>query len=86
MPAACQALRRVLARRAAAEVAVHDQDRRAGVARVVERMRGIGGAIVLEQVRLEPFEGDRAQKARRHDAIGVDVVAAQRQPAAGDRR
>ena len=34
-----QPLRRVLARRSAAEVAVDDEDRRAGVARIVERVR-----------------------------------------------
>ena len=32
---------------------------------------------------LEPFERHGHQKPRRHDAIGVDVVAAQRQAAAG---
>jgi hypothetical protein len=37
---------------------------------------GIGGAIVFEEMRLEPFERDRAKKPRRHDAIGVDIVAA----------
>ena len=72
-------LRRVLARRAAAEVRVDDEDRRAGVARIVERVLRVGGAIVLEQVPLEPLERHGSQEARRHDAIGVDVVAAQRQ-------
>ena len=37
------------------------------------------GAIVLEQVLLEAFERDRLEKPRRDDAIGVDVVARQRQ-------
>ena len=51
-------------------------------ARVVERMRRRAGAIVLEHVPLEPLERRRAQEARGHDAVRVDVVAAQRQPAA----
>src|SRR5712691_9075971 len=33
---------------------------------------------------LETFEGDRLQEPRGHDAIGVDVVAAQRQRAPFD--
>ena len=82
MPQRCSRLRRVLARRAAAEVAVHDQHRRAlDTAR--RRTDAVVGrralAIVLEDVLLEPVEGDRAQEPRRDDAIGVDVVAAQRQ-------
>src|SRR5205814_5339293 len=48
-------------------------------------MRPIGGAIVLEQVLVKPFERNRTQKAGRHDPVGVDVVAAQRETAAGDR-
>ena len=75
---AAQPLRRVLARRSAAEVAVDDQDRGAGEARVVERMAAAlprrGGAIVLEDVRLEPLEADRLQEAGRHDPVGVDVL------------
>ena len=47
-------------------------------------MRRIGRAIVFEQVLLEAFECDRAQEPRRHDAVGVEIVAAQRKRAAGD--
>ena len=36
------------------------------------------GSIVFEQVLFETFEGDRPQKSRRHDAVGVEVVAPQR--------
>ncbi len=46
-------------------------------------MLRIGGAIVLEHVPLEPFERHRAQEARRHDAVGVEVVAAEGKAAAG---
>ncbi len=84
-PEARQALRRVLARRAAAEVPVHDEDRRALVSGIVERVRGVGRAVVFEQVLLEPFEGHGAQEPRRHDPIGVEVVAAERQAPTGDR-
>src|SRR4029450_13225493 len=79
-----QSLRRVLARGSAAEIGVDDEDRRALVARVVEGVGLVGAAIVLEQVVLEPFERHDLEEARRHDAIGVDVVAAQRQAAAFD--
>ena len=41
-------------------------------------------AVVFERVRLEPLEADAFQKARRDDAVGVDVVPAQREAAAGD--
>ena len=41
MPQRCERLRCVLARRAAAEVAVDDQDRRALVVRIVERVRAV---------------------------------------------
>ena len=85
MPQRAMRLRRVLARRAAAEVAVHEQHGRARAARVVERVRAARGragpAVVLEDVRLEAVEAHRAQEARRHDAVGVDVVAAQRRRA-----
>ena len=43
-------------------------------------------AIVLEEMRLHPLECDRAQKARRDDAVGIDVVAAHRNRPAGDLR
>src|SRR5438445_4517275 len=41
------------------------------------------GAIVLEQVPLQPLERGRAQKASGHDPVRVDVVAAERHAAAG---
>src|SRR6266487_6479127 len=47
-------------------------------------MRGVRRSIVLEQMALEPCKRDGAQEPRRHDAIRVDVVASQRQAAAGD--
>src|SRR5258706_9299208 len=47
-------------------------------------MGRVGRAGVLEQVLFEVFERHRAQKTRRHDAVGVEVVAAQRQRAARD--
>ena len=78
---ALQSLRRVLPRRAAAEVRVHDQHRRAREPAVVEGML-CRLAIVLEDVLLESVEGDRPQVPRRDDSIGIDVVAAQRDPAA----
>src|SRR5687767_2349336 len=37
-----------------------------------------GLAIVLEHMLFEPVERDGAQEARRHDAVGIDVLAAQR--------
>ena len=40
-------------------------------------------AVVLEDVALETFERRDAQEARRHDPVGVDVVAAHGQAAAG---
>ena len=54
------------------------------IAGVVERMPRVCGAIVFEHVPLEPFEGDGAQEPRRHDPVGVEVVAAKRKPAARD--
>src|SRR5262249_46296051 len=68
------------------EVAVDHEERGAREALIVERMIRPRGAVVLEEVRLQPFEGRRAQKARRHDAIRVDIVAAQRHPPAADRQ
>ncbi len=49
----------------------------------VIRMRATALAVVLEDVLLETVERDRAEEPRRHDAIGVDIVAAQRQAAPG---
>src|SRR6185369_6200383 len=73
-----QPLRRVLARRPAAEVRVHHENRRVLVAHVAEGMRAaVGAAVVREHVLREALEGDDLQVARRHDAVGVDVVAAE---------
>src|SRR5688572_31508140 len=41
-------------------------------------------AIVFEDMPFEPFERDRHEEPRRDDAVGVDVVAAQRHAAAVD--
>jgi len=79
-----EALRGVFARRPAAEVRVDDEDRGAGEARIVERVARVGLAIVLEQVALEALERDGDEKSRRHDPIGVDVVASQRQASSVD--
>src|SRR5262245_57186824 len=43
-------------------------------------------AIVLEEMRLHPFERDCAEKPRGDNAVGVDIVAAHRNRAAGDFR
>ncbi len=83
-PAASDRLRRVLARRSAAEVRVDDEDRRpvvAGIGKGVRRapLRGDLSAIVDEEVLFEPLERDRLEIPRRNDAIGVDVVAGEGQ-------
>jgi len=39
-------------------------------------------AVVFEEMFFEAFESHRTQKARRHDAVGVQIVAAHRQCAA----
>ena len=48
------------------------------IGRRIERVRGSGrarvDAVVLEDVRLEPLEVTALQEARRHDAVGIDVV------------
>src|SRR5262249_40264500 len=71
-------LRRVLARRSTPEVRIDDQHGGSGVSRVVEGVPSISFAIILEQVVFQPFKGDSSKKTRRHDAIRVDVVSAQR--------
>ncbi len=88
---ALESLRRVLARRAAAEVRVHDQHRRALKAETSNGCRSIRMLPPLlrsssKTCCLEAVEGDRAEEPRRHDAIGVDVVAAQRHAAARRRQ
>src|SRR4029453_3176746 len=70
-----------LARRPASEIRVHDQHAGLAIPRIIERvLRGL--PVVLEDVLLEPVEGNGAQEARRHDAVSVDVWAAKRHPAA----
>src|SRR5262249_19742030 len=73
---ALERLRRVLARAAAAEVAIDHQDLRALILRLVERMRGIA-AIVGKDVAFETLERDGFQVALRNDSIGVDVMSTQ---------
>ena len=75
---------RVLARRAAAEIGAGQQNRRAGVARVVEDELGTGAAVgaeppVVEQIPAEAGALDALQELLRDDLIGVDVAAQQRQ-------
>src|SRR5690606_8731909 len=81
-------LRCMLARRAAAEVAVDDEDRGAAVTLGGKGMRLAFGRtrrdVVLERVPLEALEGDHPQEASRDDAVGVDVVACQRDQASFD--
>ena len=79
-----QPLRRVLTRRTAPEIAVHDEDARSRIPRVVEGVCRVGLAIVLEHVPFEPLKGDRLQEARRHDSIGIQIVAAQGKTPARD--
>ena len=75
---------RVLAGRAAAEVLAHDQDRGALKLRPVEGMLGHGLPLIGEGVLAQPLEGHALEMAGGNDAVGVDVVAGQRDPAAHD--
>ena len=74
----------MLARRPGPEVGVDDEDARTDVARVAERVARVRGTIVFKQMLLEAVERNGAQEPCRHDAVGVDVVAAKRQTAARD--
>ena len=67
----------MLARRAAAEVHAGDEDRRAGVVRLVQHERRIAlpRPPVVEQERAEARSLDPLQELLRDDLIGVDVVA-----------
>src|SRR5262245_55549212 len=49
-------------------------------------MRGVRGAVVLEDVLLEAFKGHDAEEPCGHDAVGVEVVAAKRKRAPPDGR
>src|SRR5690606_14493166 len=77
-PPAKEALRRMLARRAASEVRVDDEDARALELRPIERMRAAGRALAVvgERVLPETSEGHGTKEASREDALGADVVAA----------
>src|SRR6185436_18510792 len=71
--------RRVLARRAAAEVVAADEDLRAAVLGAREHEVGALLAVrvvapVVEQVLAEPFLRRRREIARRDDLVGVDVI------------
>ena len=61
-----------------AEVLVDEQDGRARVGGVRERMSRHRAAVVPEHVRAETVEGQRLQEPRGDDPIRVDVVAAER--------
>src|SRR4029453_17169333 len=78
-------LRRVLPRRAAAEVAVDEQYTRGTEAGIVERVQLAGGphvrAVILEGGGAEALEDDAFEEPCRDDAVSVDVVTAN-----GDRR
>src|ERR1700752_3496182 len=73
----------MFARRAAAEVAIDDENRRALIPRISRRVRRARllhlQHVVFEKMLLEAFKRDRLQKTSGNDAIGVDVVAAHRE-------
>src|SRR5207247_2322947 len=71
-------LRGVLPGRPAAEVLADDEDRGALVDGRVERVLGVLLLRVLEGVFAHGLEGHFLQEARGDDAVGVDVVAGQR--------
>src|SRR5262249_49528078 len=75
---ALERLPRMLTRGATSEVEAADEDRGPLVRLLVERMLGILLARVLERVLAEPLERHRLEKPRGNDAVGVDVVAGQR--------
>src|SRR5262249_40906321 len=80
----CQSLRGMLARRPAPEVRIHNQNRSAFVPVVIERMAGVSRPVVFEQMVLEAFKRDRSQEPRRHDPIGIEIVAAEGESSSGD--
>ena len=75
-PVVLQRPDRVLARRAGAEVGTGDQDRRAGVLRLVEHEVRVV-APGREQPVLEAGLGHPLQVDRRDDLVGVDIAAPQ---------
>ena len=88
--AAQESLRRMFTGGTAAEIAVHEQDRRVPARWIVERVKltltRTELPIVLEYVIAEAVEGDRAQESRRHDPVRVDVVTSDRQGRSGNVR
>src|SRR5215831_5954945 len=74
----------VLARGPAAEVEADDEHGGALVDLLVERVLGVLLARVLEGVLPEALERHRLQEPRGDDAVGVDVVAEQGNPAPRD--
>ena len=87
-PFAADRLRRVFPRRPAPEVAVDHEDRGVLEPRVGQRMRHTLrpclSDVVFEKMPLESLERHGPQEPRRDDAVGIDVIAAQRQPRACD--
>jgi hypothetical protein len=73
----------MLARAAASEVSMDEQHVCAPILRLVKSVRRVA-SVVGEHVVLEPLERDRLQVPRGDDAVGVDIVTAQRQGAACD--
>ena len=72
-------LRRVLARGSAAEIRVDDEHRPLGVADIAERVLfPVRLAVVFEEMLFEAVKRHDLEKPRRHDAVRVDIVAAQR--------
>ena len=84
-PPSSSAQHGVLAGGAGAEVGPGDQDRGAGVLRLVEHEVRLVGAPGHEQPVLEAGAGDPLEVLGRDDLVGVDVAAAQRGGGAGVR-
>ena len=85
---ALEGLRGVLAAGAAAKVLVGDKDSAVSESGVGEGMGFILGGeafdVVSKGVLANAVEGDALEEPRGDDAVGVDVVAAQRDAGAGD--
>src|SRR5262249_5963566 len=81
---ALEGLGSVLARRATAEVQPRHEDARPLVDLLIERVLGVLFAGIFERVLPEPLERHSLEKTRRDDSVGVDVIAGQRDPRAGD--
>ena len=84
-PPAHQGLGSVLAAGAAAEIAVHQQQARPLVVRLIEGMGSLElDPVVGKHLLAKAFKGDALEEAGRDDPVGVDVIAAQHQGAAFD--